>query len=840
MAGLIAVATGVSVIPLGAESGYEAWLRYQPLAPAVRRQYDSFPASILMLGTSPVIASAGSEVIHGVGGMLGRTLRAEQSMPKEPAVILGTLESLRMLAPEVRLDSNLRADGFIIASRRIRGFRCLLVAGSTERGVLYGAFALLGRIARGETQASSDIRAQPYNAIRWVDQWDNLDGTIERGYAGPSIFFDKGRVRNDLTRVRDYARLLASVGINGCNVNNVNADRHVLDDDFLDQIAHIADVFRPWGIRMSISVDLSTPLAAGLDSFDPLDPRVGSWWQKKVEEVYARIPDFGGFTVKADSEGRPGPSTYGRTPADSANVIARMLKAHGGLLFYRAFVYDHHLDWHDRKADRAKAAVEIFQPLDGKFDDNVVIQIKHGPIDFQVREPASPLFADLHQTNEAIELQITQEYLGQQRHMVYLGPMWKEVLDFDMQANGTYAPVRDIVAGRGFHSATGGFVGVANVGMNEFWLGHPLAMSNLYAFGRLAWDPTLSTAVIARDWTKLTFGPDLLVGRMIPAMLMSSWRTYESYTGVLGLQTLTDITGSHYGPGIESAERNGWGQWFRAEQNAIGMDRTVSTGTGFVSQYPFPVARMYESTETTPDDLILFFHHLPYTYRLRSGKTIAQYIYDSHYQGAMRAAAYVEQWKTLRGHIDGHRYRLVLSFLEYQAGHAIVWRDAVCEWFLRISGIPDEKGRAGHHPDRIEAEAMQLGRGFTEVAIAPPENASGGKAVQCMAQQCTARFRFQGRGGWYEVDVQYFDMPGGSARFQLLVNSQMVDQWTADDRLPARTLGGDSATRRWVHGVALRPGDELRVVAIPDGLDPAALDYIEIRPEKHVDARNRH
>ncbi len=293
-----------------------------------------------------------------------------------------------------------------------------------------------------------------------MDEWDNLNGTIERGYAGRSIFFDNGSVRPDMTRPGEYARLLASVGINGCAINNVNADLKMLTPEMITQVARIADAFRPWGVRLAMSVDLSSPkVVGGLDTFDPLDSRVIAWWQKAVNQVYAQIPDFAGFVVKADSEGRAGPSQYGRTPVDAANVLARALKPHGGVLLYRAFVYNHHLDWNDPKADRARAAYDIFHPLDGKFDDNVIVQIKHGPIDFQVREPVSPLFAGLQTTNEAIELQITQEYTGQERHLVFLVPMWKEALDFDLRADNRHTPVKEIVEGNAFRPAAGRFCG---------------------------------------------------------------------------------------------------------------------------------------------------------------------------------------------------------------------------------------------------------------------------------------------------------------------------------------------------------------------------------------------
>jgi alpha-glucuronidase len=632
-----------------------------------------------------------------------------------------------------------------------------------------------------------------------------------------------------LTRVREYARLLASVGINGCAINNVNADSRLLQEDFLPQLARIAEAFREWGIRISLAIDLSSPkVIGGLDTFDPLDPRLIEWWREKVNTIYRQIPDFGGFVVKADSEGRPGPSAYGRTPADAANVIARALKSHGGIIFYRAFVYDHHLNWQDPKNDRARAAYDIFRPLDGKFDDNVIIQIKHGPIDFQVREPVSPLFGGLENTNVAMELQITQEYTGQQRHLCFLPSMWKEVLDTDLRVDREGTLAKEVASGKTFHRAMGGFVGVANAGADASWLGHPLAMANLYGFGRLAWNPNLSSRAIAEEWTRLTFGNDPVVVGAVAGMQVDSWEVYESYTGPLGAQTLTDILGSHYGPGVESSERNGWGQWHRADHDGVGMDRTVATGTGYIGQYRPPLAKLYESLESTPDELLLFFHHVPYTYVLRSGKTVIQHIYDSHYEGAERAAQLVRQWEVLKGRIDKQRYSEVLARLEYQAAHAIVWRDAVCNWFFRASGLPDARHRVGTYPDRIEAEAMQL-QGYSPVDVIPWENASGGKAIECLQSQgCTASFRFARDAGWYEIDVVYFDQNNGDSKFRVLVGDQIVDEWMAKDTLPATKIGGDSSTRRRIHGLALRPGDEIRIVGIPDREEHASVDYVEI------------
>jgi alpha-glucuronidase len=819
-----------------AETGAEAWLRYAPLDKSAAQKYAALPASVAVLGDSPLLDSAKRELIRGVRGMLARTLREEKTLASGNSIVLARLSVLRADSPKIFEQADLSEDGFLLANEKIHGIDCLVVTGATDRGILYGVFALLNKIARGESVSALNETQQPYAPIRWADQWDNLDGRIERGYAGPSIFFENGKVRADLTRASEYARLLASIGINGCAINNVNANPRVLEDDFLPQLARVADVFRLWGVRLSISVDLSSPkVMGGLDTFDPADPRVAEWWKKKFNQLYALIPDFAGVVVKADSEGRLGPATYNRTPADAANVIARALAPHHGIVFYRAFVYNHHLDWTNLKNDRGRAAYDNFHPLDGKFDDNVIIQIKHGPIDFQVREPVSPLFSGLEKTNEAIELQVTQEYTGQQRHLCFLPTMWKQVLDFDMHAAAQPTPVKDIVSGKTFHRPTGGFVAVVNVGMDTNWLGHPLAMANLYGYGRLAWNPNLDSKTIAEEWTRLTFGNDPTVVRTIKFMLDSSWTVYESYTGPLGAGTLTDILGSHFGPGVASSERNGWGQWHRADHEGIGMDRTAATGTGYVDQYRAPVQKIYESLNTTPDELLLFFHHVPYTYELSSGKTVIQHIYDSHYAGAQLAAGFVNQWKTLKGHVDEERYEEVFARLEFQAGHAIVWRDAVCNWFFQISGVADQFGRVGHYPGRVEAEAMQL-EGYVRFDVVPSETASGGKAIECppSEQKCSAAYRFEGAAGRYEIDVEYFDQNNGKSHFRVLVGDRVVDEWVADDHLPATKPGGDSSTRRRIADLALRPGDNIRIEGVPDGEEHAALDYIEIRQSSQL------
>jgi alpha-glucuronidase len=496
------------------------------------------------------------------------------------------------------------------------------------------------------------------------------------------------------------------------------------------------------------------------------------------------------------------------------------------VVLYRAFVYNHHLDWRDPRADRARAAFDIFHPLDGKFASNVIVQTKEGPIDFQVQEPVSPLFAGLRQTNQAMEIQVTQEYTGQQRHLVYLAPMWKWVLDFDLRADGRSTPVKEILAGKSFHRPLGGMVAVTGVG-RDGWLGSPLALANLYAFGRLAWNPNLTAEEIAAEWTKQTISKDPAVVGTVTNMLMQSWPAYVNYTGPLGMQTLTDITGSHYGPNIEASENNGWGQWHRADHLGVGMDRSVKTGTGFAGQYPSELARVYESPAKSPNNLLLFFHHVPYTHKLHTGQTVIQYIYDSHYEGAAQAAQFVRDWATLEGSIDQPLYGQVCDRLVYQAGHAIVWRDAIVQYFLKLSGIPDSKGRAGHYPGRMEAEDASL-TGYKIIDVTPWEDASGGKAVTCAEKSCTAEWTYTGVAGHYNIAVQYFDLHPGMAEFLLEVNGYAKAILKADAVLPTHRPHGDNSTRQTIRNVYLKPGDVIGVRGMPDQDDPAALDYIEV------------
>jgi len=677
---------------------YRAWLQYPlPEGKAVREagaDGAGIPGGVRVFGgLTPVLRSAVAE-------LAGAADRAD--------IIAGAAAATdwRAYGIDDRLLAGLHPEGFLLRALTAAGAgsatggkpRILLIGGS-DRGVLYGAFHLMRLLAIGHPLEHLDVTEAPGSELRMVNHWDNADGSIERGYAGKSIFYAGGEFRENLGRVRDYARLLASVGINAVSINNVNVhetETLFITEPWLPKVARVADIFREYGIRLFLSINFAAPVqAGGLPTADPLDEGVRTWWKRTAAAIYRHIPDFGGFLVKADSEHRPGPFTYGRDHADGANMLAEALAPHGGLVIWRCFVYNCMQDWRDRKTDRARAAYDHFTPLDGRFADNVILQIKNGPMDFQVREPVHPLFGALPNTNVMMEFQITQEYTGQQRHLCYLVPQWKEVLDFDTHARGPGSAVKDIVTGRLFGASHGGFAGVSNIGDDENWTGHTLAQANLYGYGRLAWNPDLSAEQIAEEWVRLTFGNDGRVVDVITGMLMDSWPIYEKYTAPLGVGWMV-TPHTHYGPDVDGYEYSRWGTYHFADRNGIGVDRTMASGTGYTGQYFGPNRDMYERLDTCPDELLLFFHHVPYSHVLRSGKTVIQHIYDTHFEGAEEAARLVERWRSLKGLVDDERFAQVESRLQEQAEHAKEWRDVINTYFYRKSGVPDARGRLIH------------------------------------------------------------------------------------------------------------------------------------------------
>lgn len=572
--------------------------------------------------------------------------------------------------------------------------KLIIVASKSERGILYGVFRMIRQLQAGMQPDDIVIFENPYTPIRMINHWDNMKGDIERGYSGDSFFYKDDDIIID-ERTEAYAKLISSVGINAVTINNVNVhavETKLITDAFLYKVKKINDIFASYGIKMYLSINFAAPVELGdVDICDPLDDSVIKWWEDTTRHLYEVIPDFGGYLVKADSEGRPGPYTYGRTHADGANMLARALKKYGGIVIWRCFVYNCRQDWRDRETDRAKACYDNFHDLDGEFDDNVILQIKNGPMDFQVREPVSPLFGALKKTNLFLELQIAQEYTGQQIDLCYLVPMWKEVLDFNTYATDS-ATVKRIVSGREYGNTMCGIAGVANTGNDANWTGHDLAAANLFGYARLCWNPSLSAEHIGLEWAQATFGNDVNVYRKVYEIMKNSWRTYEKYTSPLGIGWMVNPS-NHYGPNVNGYEYDVWGTYHRADRNGVGQDRTVLNGTGFTSQYNEPLCSMYENVETTPDELRLFFHYTKYDYVLSNGKTLIQHIYDTHFEGVCEVEQMIADWKSLEGKIDSGIFERVSKRFERQLNNAIEWRDRVNTYFYRMSGIKDEQGR---------------------------------------------------------------------------------------------------------------------------------------------------
>lgn len=597
-------------------------------------------------------------------------------LPKESQISLSLSEAL----PK---------EGYRITKENV----AISIVGGSSVGVLYGAFALL-RMARTGTLTEGTVTECPKNPLRMLNHWDNMEGDIERGYSGGSFFFQDNQVLCG-ERTRMYARLCASVGINGVVLNNVNVRRkatNLITEEYLPKVREIADILAEYGIKTFLSVNFAAPMdIGGLPVSDPLDNEVEIFWENQAAIIYREIPAFGGFLVKADSEGRPGPFTYGRTHADGANLLARVLMPYGGLVIWRCFVYNCTQDWRDTKTDRARAGYDHFMPLDGQFLPNVILQIKNGPMDFQVREPVSPLFGGLTKTNQMLEVQAAQEYTGQQRHVCYLIPMWKEILGFHTYVTEDKDTVADIVSGRTFSQQNCGICAVANTGNDSNWTGHDFAAANWYGFGRLCFDTDLTAEEIAREWIRLTFGADAKVNATIEKILLGSWRAYENYTSPLGIGWMVNPN-HHYGPNVEGYEYDRWGTYHRASRSAIGVERSAD-GTGYAGLYREPNASMYEKVETTPEELLLFFHRIRYDYRLKDGRTLLQYIYDTHFEGAEQAEQMLADWMACEGLVDEKRFTRIAARLTEQVASAKEWRDRINTYFYRMTEIPDEKGR---------------------------------------------------------------------------------------------------------------------------------------------------
>jgi alpha-glucuronidase len=666
-----------------AEDGHELWLRYHGVGGAMLDSYRRSATELVGNSDSPILKAAADELRRALTGLLAVDLPVAGGSPQDGAIIFGTPRSSSIVA-ELKLDlSSLGREGFLIRNVTMDGHRAIVIAGNEDLGVLYGAYGFLRLMQTHQPLEHLNILSAPHLTHRILDHWDNLDGTVERGYAGASLW-DWQKLPDYLSpRYTDYARACASLGINGTVLTNVNASALSLTPTYLKKAAALADVFRPYGLRVYLSARFSAPVEiGGLRTADPLDPTVRAWWRAKIDEIYRDIPDFGGFLIKANVEGQPGPQDYGRSHVDGANMLADALAEHGGIVMWRAFVYSQ-----DNSADRATQAYAEFAPLDGQFRDNVLLQIKNGPIDFQPREPFHPLFGAMPKTALMLEVQITKEYLGFATHLAYLGPLWQETLAAKTYARGQESPVATRIAG---------IAGVANTGMDRNWTGSQFDQANWYAFGRLAWDPGLDPKAVAQEWLRMTFSNDPKFVAPVLDMMMGSREAVVNYMTPLGLHHQM-ARGSHYGPGpwVSGGPRADWTSVYynQADSLGIGFDRT-SRGSNAVAQYSAQVAANFEDAHRTPQNLLLWFHHLPWDYRLPSGSSLWDELVRRYSQGAATVTAMRTTWSGLADYVDAERYSQVAAFLIIQEKEAQWWRDASIAYFQSLSHRPIPQGYA--------------------------------------------------------------------------------------------------------------------------------------------------
>lgn len=670
-----------------AETGYDLWLRYTPVSNEIATKYNGKLLYALSAEKSPTISIAVKELNQAIEGLLQRKVVPSQQV-KPNAILLGTTKNktITTLIGATELNA-LHNDGYILKQLRNNGKPITLVAAKTEAGVLYGTYALIRYIQTGTAIETLSITESPLFDKRILNHWDNLNGTVERGYAGRSIFWNYDIPTNELVkRHTDYARANASIGINGTVINNVNATPQMLTAEYLQKTAEIANRLRHYKIQVYLSINFSSPKElGGLTNSDPLNPEVANWWKNKVKEIYTLIPDFGGFLVKANSEGLPGPQDYGRTHADGANMLADALKPFGGLVMWRAFVYN------PSPEDRAKQAYLEFKPLDGQFRDNVIVQVKNGPVDFQPREPFSPLFGGMEKTSLMMEFQITQEYLGFSNHLVYLSPMYKECFDTDTYSKGNGSTVAKTLDGTLFNHPTTAIAGVANIGRDTNWCGHHFAQSNWYAFGRLAWNHSLTSEQIADEWIKMTFTDNDEFVEPIKNMMLQSHESCVNYMTPIGLHHIMGWD-HHYGPEpwcfIENA-RPDWlpNYYHRAAESGLGFDRS-SKGSNTVAQYHEPLRSQINNIETCPIEWLLWFHHVPWNYKLNTGRDLWNELVHRYYAGANDVKEYQRTWDKIENSIDAQRFKEVQYKLKIQARDAIWWRDACLLYFQTYSKMP--------------------------------------------------------------------------------------------------------------------------------------------------------
>jgi alpha-glucuronidase len=665
-----------------AEDGYDLWLRYRAPGAVAAEVIAAHARELVADDASPTLAAARQELTRALTSLTGRPPAVVGSPTQSGALVLGTARSPLISSLKLPLD-RAGEEGYVIRSVNVDGRGMTVIAANSERGVLYGTFHYLRLLQTRQPLDALDIASRPRTRIRVLDHWDNLDRHVERGYAGQSIW-DWHKLPGWLDpRYTDYARACASVGINGSVLTNVNANATSLTPAYLEKAAALAGVFRPYGVRVYLTARFSAPIElGGLKTADPLDPSVRAWWKAKIDEIYRYIPDFGGFLVKANSEGQPGPQDYQRTHADGANMLAEPLAAHGGIVMWRAFVYSS-----QNTDDRAKQAYTEFVPLDGKFAENVLIQVKNGPIDFQPREPFSPLFGAMPKTPLMMEVQLTKEYLGFATHLVYLGTMWAEALQADTMVKGEGASVAKMLTG---------MAGVANIGSDRNWSGSQFDQANWYAFGRLAWNPFASARDVASEWVRMTWSNDPAVAEPIVEMMMGSREAAVDYMTPLGLAHLMG-TGHHYGPApwISDLKRPEWNPayYHRADADGIGFDRGPK-GSNAVAQYAPRVAARLSDPQKTPENLLLWFHHLPWDYRMRSGDTLWDELVHHYDHGVEVVRDMRRVWARLQGRVDAERFAQVSAFLAIQEQEAQWWRDACVAYFQSVSSRPLPPGVA--------------------------------------------------------------------------------------------------------------------------------------------------
>jgi alpha-glucuronidase len=673
------------ILSLKAEDGYRLWLRYDKITNSqVAAQYIKTISAIQFAGNSPTLNIAKEELLNGLTGLLGKKI----STDTDAGILVGTPVNSAIIRATISANelTFLGKEGFIIRTVKTALKNKIIITANTDIGVLYGVFHFLRLLQTHQNILQLSITSVPKIQTRILNHWDNLNRTVERGYAGMSIW-DWHKLPGYIDqRYTDYARANASIGINATVLTNVNANALILTTTYLEKVSALANVFRPYGIKIYLTARFSAPIEIGkLKTADPLDTEVREWWKKKIDTIYQYIPDFGGFLVKANSEGQPGPQNYGRNHADGANMLADAVALHGGIVMWRAFVYSN-----ETPQDRFRQAYNEFKPLDGKFKKNVLVQVKNGPIDFMPREPFHPLFGAMPQTPLIMEFQITQEYLGQATHLVYEAPLFKECFDADTYAKGKGSTVSRIIDGSLGNHKISGIAGVANIGADRNWTGHPFAQANWYALGRLAWDYTLSSEQIADEWIRQSFTNDEKFVTATKKIMLSSRETLVNYMNPLGLHHIMG-TSHHYGPApwISNAGRADWNPvyYHKADSVGIGFDRTVS-GSNALEQYAPEVRRQWENINTTADEYLLWFHHVPWVYKMKSGRNLWDELCYKYNLGVADLRQMQKTWNNLKGLIDKERFEQVKMLLHIQEKEAVWWRDACLSYFQTFSKMP--------------------------------------------------------------------------------------------------------------------------------------------------------